>query len=298
MYVHCITKAFFGLIYKNSIIRGMEAKRSKIIDLFRAKKSAGEILKILQSENVGRKLIYRTIQRYKETGSLKERARSGRPRNVRTRELKAKIRKRIVRNPRRSMRKMSRDFGISCRSIGRVVHDDLGLKSLKRRKVHMLTKAIREKRLQRSRGLLSRAGPDVVDRILFSDEKLFTILEVSNPQNDRIISSSVQDIPEHLRFIPRRQKPTSVMVWGGISANSWTNLIFVPTGVKINSKTYRELILDTEVKGFGCKNLETRVGPSSRMELQLSQLTPPNSGSENKKLTSFPKSNGHLPVRI
>ena len=69
--------------------------------------------------------------------------------------------------------------------------------SLKRRKVHMLTKAIREK-LQRSRGLLSRAGPDVVDRILFSDEKLFTIQEVSNPQNDRIISSSVQDIPEHL----------------------------------------------------------------------------------------------------
>ena len=116
---------------------------------------------------MGRKLIYRTIQRYKETGSLKDRARSGRSRNVRTRELKAKIKKRIVRNPRRSMRKMSRNFGISSRSIGRVVHDDLGLKSLKRRKVHMLTKAIREKRLQRSRGLLSRAGPDVVDRILF-----------------------------------------------------------------------------------------------------------------------------------
>ena len=121
----------------------MEAKRSKILDLFRAKKSAGEILKILQSENVGRKLIYRTIQRSKETGSLKDRARSGRPRNVRTRELKAKIRKRIVPNPRRSMRKMSRDFGISSRSIGRIVQDDLGLKSLKRRKVHMLTKAIR-----------------------------------------------------------------------------------------------------------------------------------------------------------
>ena len=52
----------------------------------------------------------------------------------------------------------------------------------------------------------------------------------------------------------RWQKPASVMVWGGISANSRTNLIVVPTGVKINSKTYRELILDTEVKGFGRKN--------------------------------------------
>ncbi|KAI6659629.1 Transposase [Oopsacas minuta] len=174
----------------------MEAKRSQILELFRAEKSPGEILKILQSKNVGRKLIYRTIQRYKETGSLKDRARSGRPRNVRTRELKAKLKKRIVRNPQRSMRKMSRDFGISSRSIGRVVHDDLGLKSLKRRKVHMLTKAIREKWLQRSRCLLSRAGQSVVNKIVFSDEKLFTIQEVSNPQNDRIISNSVQDIPE------------------------------------------------------------------------------------------------------
>ena len=46
------------------------------------------------------------------------------------------------------------------------------------------------------------------------------------------------------------------MGWGRISANSRTSPIFVTTGVKINSKTYRELILDTEVKGFGCKNFE------------------------------------------
>ena len=77
----------------------MEAKRSKILGLFQREKSAGEISKIFQSENVGRKLIYRTIQRYKETGSLKDRARGGGSRNVRTRELKAKIKKRIVRNP-------------------------------------------------------------------------------------------------------------------------------------------------------------------------------------------------------
>ena len=43
------------------------------------------------------------------------------------------------------------------------------------------------------------------------------------------------------------------MVWGGISANSRTNLIFVPSGVKINPKTYRDLILETEVKSAGHK---------------------------------------------
>ena len=193
---------------------------------------------MLGQENFSRKLIYRTIKRYKETGSLNDKARSGRPRTERTIGLKAKVQKRIVRNPRRSMRKMARDFGVSSRTIRRVVHDQLGLKSLKRRKVHMLTKSIREKRLQRSRILLSRAAESVVDKILFSDEKLFTIEEVSNSQNDRIVSTSVKDIPEEVRFIPKCQKPASVMVWGGISANSRTNLIFVPSGVKINSKTY------------------------------------------------------------
>ena len=236
-----------------SDITGMEAKRSKIISLFESGKSAGEIFKMLGQENFSRKLIYRTIKRYKETGSFNDKARSGRPRTERTIGLKAKVQKRIVRNPRRSMRKMARDFGVSSRTIRRVVHDQLGLKSLKRRKVHMLTKSIREKRLQRSRILLSRAAESVVDKILFSDEKLFTIEEVTNSQNDRIVSTSVKDIPEEVRFIPKCQKPASVMVWGGISANSRTNLIFVPSGVKINSKTYRDLILETEVKSAGHK---------------------------------------------
>ena len=111
--------------------------------------------RILKNEKVGRRLIHRTIQRYKYTGSVKDRPRSGRPRTVRTRNLKAKLCKRIVRNPRRSIRKMAKEFKISDRSLRRVIHDDLGLKSLRRRKVHMLTTAIKKKRLDRSRALFS-----------------------------------------------------------------------------------------------------------------------------------------------
>ena len=38
------------------------------------------------------------------------------------------------------------------------------------------------------------------------------------------------------------------MVWVGISAIGRTPLIFVPEGVKINSKTYQDLILEPAVK--------------------------------------------------
>ena len=123
-------------------------------------------------------------------------------------------------------------FEISERTLRRVVHDDLGLKSLKRRKVHMLTAAVKQKRLNRSRALLSRATPNVLDRILVSDEKLFTSEQASSTQNDVVLSPSVKEVSENLRFIPRCQKAASVMVWAGISSDSRKDLIFVPAGVK------------------------------------------------------------------
>ena len=53
-----------------------------------------------------------------------------------------------------------------------------------------------------------------------------------------------------LRYVPRLQKPLSVMVWAGISASGRTPLVFVPSGVKINISTYRELILEPVVKNL------------------------------------------------
>ncbi|KAI6656102.1 hypothetical protein LOD99_1435 [Oopsacas minuta] len=41
------------------------------------------------------------------------------------------------------------------------------------------------------------------------------------------------------------------MVLVGVSADSRTKLIFVPQGVKIYSQTYRELILEPEIKSAG-----------------------------------------------
>ena len=85
------------------------------------------------------------------------------------------------------------------------------------------------------------------------DEKLFTVGEAKNTQNDRILATTSNAIPEHLKYIDRVQKPLSVMVWGGVTANSRTNLIFLPNGVKINSETYKTLILETEIKDAGSR---------------------------------------------
>ncbi|KAI6659462.1 Transposase, partial [Oopsacas minuta] len=48
-------------------------------------------------------------------------------------------------------------------------------------------------------------------QILFSDKKLFTVEEASNRQNDHILASRSQDIPDSIEYIDRVQKPLSLM---------------------------------------------------------------------------------------
>ena len=125
---------------------------------------------------------------------------------------------------------------------------DLGLSSFKRKQAHFLTETIKAKRLSRSKGLLTRFANQGLEKVLFSDEKLFTVEEASNRQNDRILSTKASVIPEELKLVKRVQKPSSVMVWGGISAVGRTPLVFIPVGVKINALTYQNLILEPILK--------------------------------------------------
>ena len=226
----------------------MERERSAIIELFVKGNNPGEILKLLKMPKQRRKLIYRTIQRYKKTGGVKEMPRSGRPKSVTTPRLKKVVMDRIRRNPRRLLRKMAVELKVSRGSLQNLVRNDLGLRSFKRKKVHFLSKQIREKRKSRSKILLNRLANQGLERVVFSDEKLFTIEEATNTQNDRILAKTSSSIPEQHLFVSRAQKPSSVMVWAGISAVGRTPLIFVPSGVKINAATYKELILEPVVK--------------------------------------------------
>ena len=149
------------------------------------------------------------------------------------------MQQRIWRNPRRSMRKLAVDMKVSRCSIAKVVKRDLGMKSFKRKKVHFISRTPKEKRLARCKGVLGRHAVENLDKILFSDEKLFTIQEATNPQNDRILANSPSKVPEKFRHVSRVQKPQSVMVWAGIAKMGRTPLIFIPQGAKINSINYR-----------------------------------------------------------
>ena len=86
----------------------------------------------------------------------------------------------------RSMRQISRETGIHRSSVHRIIHCDLQLKCLKRRRAQQLSEANRVARLTCCKQLLKSYDDSEVDFIWFTDEKAFTVEPPFTSQNDRV----------------------------------------------------------------------------------------------------------------
>lgn len=217
----------------------MSNKREVIFELFLSGKKQSEISRLL---NVPKQTVSDAIRRFKELGHSGRRPGSGRKRTINISSNRQIISKRIKRNSRLSMRKVARETGLKRESVRMIAKNELQLRPYKIQKVQLLTDENRRVRLQRCRVLKQRAAGQRWERILFSDEKLFTIEQAHNLQNDRIWTSKPTS---NFKTVERRQNPESVMVWGGICASGKTPLIFVDKGVKINQELYRRDILES-----------------------------------------------------
>lgn len=229
------------------------AKKSAIVALFLSGKSNGEIVKELRPLNVSRFFVYRTIKRYSETGSIERKLGSGGQVTALTPENIRKVKQRLQREPRRSGNKIAKDIGISQSSIRRVFKNELHVKPYKIQKVQELTISQKKVRLDKAKELKALLARSELKNIVFSDEKIFTIMQYVNKQNDRVYLSDRSTMNlDHLRAY-RKQRPASVMVWAGVTQNGRTPLVFVPMGVKINAESYRELILEGCLKPWATK---------------------------------------------
>ena len=68
-----------------------------------------------------------------------------------------------------------------------------------KKKVQGLTKSQRIKMIQRHEKLIRRHGKKSVDRMVFSDEKIFCTEQSFNAKNDIVYSTTFEDVPENLR---------------------------------------------------------------------------------------------------
>ena len=222
----------------------MEAKRKVIIQLHSEGKTRPEILRALKTLNVNPMFIKRTIERYEETCSIKDKPRSGRPKSKRTRKVIKAVRERIARNPRRSLTKMAKDFNMGETTMRELIKKDLGMYPYKMKQQQLLSDKVKVKRLQRSKIILQKLKAGTAPNIIFSDEKLFTVEQAFNPQNDRVLAKRGEGSLNGINRVNRVQKPQSVMVWAAVTSTGKSPLIFVPSGVKINTREYISTILE------------------------------------------------------
>ena len=73
---------------------------------------------------------------------------------------------------------------------------------------------------------------------MFSDEKLFIVEPVLNRQNNKIIAAHISAANECGHIVGRSGHPKAFMVWGAVTSDSKSNLVFIYQGVKINSGVY------------------------------------------------------------
>lgn len=227
------------------VMEGTKELRATVISLHMAGKKPVDIFRDIKCFGVSRNFVYYTIKRYKETNSLKDRHRSGRPRSVRTAANIKIIRERLRRNPCRTQKKLALQTNISRISVNRILKYDLKVKAYSRRKVHYLNDRLRKLRRERCPMLLKRHD---AKKILFTDEKIFTVEEKFNRQNNKVYAKSSKDVPATARNVSRAHHPASVMVWWGVSYEGVTPLHFCQQGVKVKAKNYQSDILETVVK--------------------------------------------------
>lgn len=141
-------------------------------------------------------------------------------------------------------------------TVRRIIRKDMKLFPYKIQKAQKLTDKQMQKRLQKSKGLQERLSNGTLHNTVFTDEKIFTVEQAVNKQNDRILASSLPDTSN--RTAERSAHPTSVMVWAGITSEHKTPLVFVDPGVKVDQKYYIEKILDVEVKPWALQTFKNQ----------------------------------------
>ncbi len=134
---------------------------------------------------------------------------------------------------------------VGCKSMWKIIQEDLNMKPYCLQKHQVLSSAMMKKRLTRSKLLLNFMKSGMQPSIIWTDERIFTVQTVHNAHNDCILAKDFNSILVPKRTVFQRQKPAPLMVWAGVtSCGGKTPVIFILEGVKVNQKVYLAMLKD------------------------------------------------------
>ena len=101
-----------------------------------------------------------------------------------------------------------------------ILQVDLKLTAFKKGKAQLLSQTTKAKRLRRVKLLLDKLKDGTQPPVLWTDEKLFTVLAIHNNKNNRIYTQKKEDTPVNKQIVCQCQKLASVMVYAGVTSTA------------------------------------------------------------------------------
>jgi len=158
--------------------------------------------------------IRNIVKKFKETGSVHDRERSGRPRSVVTEQAKQNIREMMQEDANISIRRGAGDINMTRSSYHRAI-EEAGLRPFRPTTVQELSDDDFDRRKEFCDTMLAEfdRNPGLVDKIIWSDESQFTLKGVINRHNCCYWAFSNPSIQ-----IPVSNLKGGVMVWCGLTS--------------------------------------------------------------------------------
>jgi hypothetical protein len=183
-----------------------------------------------------RETIRHLYQRFCETGSTADYARTGRPSMSEKRA--EDVSHFVEENPQSSIRKISAELGYSRTSVERTLHSDLHLFPYKLQVTQKLEGEDFSHRVAMCEELLEKIDSDhlFLENLIFSDEATFYLDGLVNRHNCRIWGSSPPQ--EHLC---QSQSSPKVNVWIALSSKALCGPFFFPNPT-INGEDYFKML--------------------------------------------------------
>ena len=205
-----------GLLFERYFkIKFSKMKGEDLQKLVLSKYEKGEpSTKIFEDLNgfVSSRTIRRWCKMVRETGTINLSHSLGRPRIIRTKGVIQKVKKRMKRKKTVSIRKLAVELDISNGSVVRILKQDLGYRSYKKRVESAHTDFEKSKRMKFANWLRHNFRKEDSLRILFSDEKMFDLDAMYNAQNDRIWAVNREEADKRGSVQQKRKLPQKVMV--------------------------------------------------------------------------------------
>ncbi|EZA58003.1 hypothetical protein X777_02011 [Ooceraea biroi] len=185
------------------------------------------------NHQINKSTVLKTIQRFQETGSVKNRSRSGRPSSANNENKQLDDLQSFIENPHMSVNKAGQAHDIAPRSIHRI---------LRKNKLHPY-KLLYVQELQDRMHFCARimelldASPNFLYQFVFTDEATFTLTGEVNNQN---FCLSSDENPNWVRET-HTQYPQKVNVWCGMIDAYLIRPFFKGN---LNAQMYERLLVD------------------------------------------------------